>query len=225
MIKKEILERGKRLSEEVDRMFELMEFAPPTEIQETSLSKIWSYTEDYDVAIITAFRKENINCIKYREDYEEKKGDKFNTKENLERNGDLRAVIIDKGYGYTEVSGRYIENFNTPEAIEVGEKVFFVVNWNKDKDFFPTIIKLGKYFCQDAVFLKPIGEDAYLYGTNNASDPGLDNKIPIGKFKSGESQFMTRVGKSKKPFHFGENYNNIGRYAISLRAKKVLSNL
>jgi hypothetical protein len=122
--------------------------------------------------------------------------------------------------------GNYIENFNTESAVEVGEESFFVVNKNSDEDFFPTLIKLAKYFCQDSVLLKPKGEDAYLYGTNNSEFPGLGNTINLGSFKGGEeAEFHSRVGKSKRPFFFAEDFNVASRHLISTKAKKVLSQI
>lgn len=216
-------DRGKTILEEVNRMSDLMETKTvEQEFSESSLSRIWSYTDEYDIAIITAHRSKNIFCVKYREN--EVEGKKFTNKENKERNLDLLSVLISKGYGITKVKGSYIENFQTSRAIEVSEESFFVVNFNNDVDFFPTMIKLSKYFCQDSVILKSKGEDAILYGTNNSDYPGLDNKAHLGKYIGGvEGQFMTRV--KNRPFVFKENYNVNSRHLISERANKILKSL
>ena len=144
MNREQIKQKGKLLEEQMNRMFKLMEDETKTEIDETSLSRVWSYSEKYEIATITAFRNQNVNCLKVRDGEEE--GQEFSRKDNVERNKDLYAVLLNKGYGITKVKGTYIENFDTPAAVEVAEDVFFVVNYNQDENFFSTIIKLGKYF-------------------------------------------------------------------------------
>jgi hypothetical protein len=136
--------RAEKVEKELERINGLMSNSKQT-LSESSLSRVWRHSEENDIAIITAFRSVNTNCLNYRDGDEE--GHEFSYKENKERNKDLLSVLLDKGYGVTKISGNYIENFNTPEAIEVGEESFFVFNKNSDESFFPTIIKLGKHFC------------------------------------------------------------------------------
>lgn len=223
MNKKDYSNRANKVEQEMERILELMN-TPKIELNESSLSRVWQHSEEYDIATISAFRNANVNCLNYNEEFEE--GYEFSYKENKERNKDLLSVLLEKGYGVTKIMGNYIENFDTDDAVEVGEESFFVVNRNSDENFFPTLIKLSKYFCQDCVLLKPKGGEAYLYGTNNADFPGLDNTSNLGTFKGGETaQFFSRVGKSKRPFFFSEDYNAGSRHLISTRAKKVLSQL
>jgi hypothetical protein len=215
--------RANKVEQEMNRILELMN-SPKKQLNESSLSRVWRHSEEYDIATISAFRNMNVNCLNYSGDFEE--GHEFSYKENKERNKDLLAVLLQKGYGVTKIMGNYIENFNTESAVEVGEESFFVVNKNMDEDFFPTLIKLAKYFCQDSVLLKPQGQDAYLYGTNSSEFPGLDNRIDLGSFRGGkEAEFLSRVGKSKRPFFFAEDYNVSSRHLISTRAKRVLSQI
>lgn len=202
------------------------------EINESSLTRLWGHTENFDVAIVTAFRNKKVNCIDMENNYESfPEGHEYTKEQNLNRNKDLFSVLLQKGYGITKVKGSYIENFETPTAKEVGENSFFVVNRNEDKDFFEQIIKLAKFFCQDSVLLKPKGEKAFLYGANNGEFPGLDNKVEVGEFKGGkDAEFMSRV--KGRGFHFGdksddtpldikENYNNGAKFIISQRAEKI----
>jgi len=218
----ELRKRGQRLEEQINKISKLMEGKEV--ITETSLSRVWRHSEKYDISTITAFRKVNKDCLSVRDGEEE--GHEYTKKENKERNTDLYSVLLGKGYGITKVKGSYIEGFETPTAVEVSEDTFFVVNVNGDTDFFETLIKLGKYFCQDSVLLKPKGEDAFLYGTNNSPFPGLDSKYSLGKFKGGEpSEFMTRVGKNLRPFQFAEDFNVNSRHIISQRAKKIIGQL
>jgi hypothetical protein len=215
--------RAERIENEIERMSKLMDL-PETVITESSLSRVWRQTEEFDIAILSAFRNKNVNCLNIRDN--EKDEQEFTKKENLERNKDLLSVLLDKGYGVTKISGNYVENFDTPESVEVSEQSLFVINKNSDENFFPMIIKLGKYFCQDSVLLKEKGKEAVLYGTNRSDFPGLDGTFGLGKFIGGkEAEFMSRVGKSKRPFYFAEDYSVNSRYIISTRAKKVLSEL
>jgi hypothetical protein len=215
--------RAERIENEIERMSKLMDL-PETVITESSLSRVWRQTEEFDIAILSAFRNKNVNCLNIRDN--EKDEQEFTKKENLERNKDLLSVLLDKGYGVTKISGNYVENFDTPESVEVSEQSLFVINKNSDENFFPMIIKLGKYFCQDSVLLKGKGKEAVLYGTNRSDFPGLDGTFGLGKFIGGkEAEFMSRVGKSKRPFYFAEDYSVNSRYIISTRAKKVLSEL
>jgi hypothetical protein len=212
---------GRKVLEEMERMSEIMKIKPKETINETSLSKIWRYTEEYDVAMISAFRSKNINCLSIIDGEEE--GHEFTKKENLERNKDLYSALLELGYGVTKVKGNYVENFGESNAYEVSEQTFFVVNRNDNLDFFDKIIKLGKYFCQDSVFLKPKDKDAFLYGTNNSDFPGLNNQVNMGKYHGGQTgEFMTRVGKTNRPLVFKEDQNVSGMYLISERARTVL---
>jgi hypothetical protein len=230
-----VMKLGKEFNQEIDKMFNLMEHNEPSQKQlnESSLSRVWRYSEKYDMAILSANRSQHVNCVKkLKGDYENKS---YTPEENEQRNRTLKASCLDKGYGVTKIRGSYIENFETPQAIEVQEESFVIVNLNNDPNFNQTIINYSKAFCQDCVLLKEVGKDAILYGTNNASFPGLDNTVTLGKFKGGlEAQFMSRVGKSKqggRPFVFGEselptleiikNYGWSGRLAVSLEAKKI----
>lgn len=218
----DLKKRGQKLEEQINKISKLMNNEEV--ITESSLSRAWGWSEEYDISIITAFRKVNKDCLHTIDGEEE--GHKYTKRENKERNTDLYSVLLSKGYYVTKVKGSYIEGFETPEEVEVGEDSFFVVNRNNDSEFFETLIKLGKYFCQDSVLLKPKGEDAFLYGTNNSPFPGLDNKHLLGKFKGGEpSEFMTRVGKNLRPFRFAEEFNVNSRHIISQRTKKIIGKL
>ncbi len=226
MTLEQIKEKGEKVWEEINRVTQLME-PNKAEINESSLSKVWKHSENYDIAIITAYRGKYENCL-YNDENKEK-DEKYTTNEKKERNSELQAALLKQGYATTNVRGSYIENFKTKQAVEVKENSFFVVNRRNDNNFFETIINLGKYYCQDSVLLKPKGEDAYLYGTNNSDFPGLDSKSELGKFKGGEDEFMTRV--KSRPFHFTEdftvieNFNIGGMYVISKKSKNVLDKI
>lgn len=183
------------------------------------------------MAIISASRDKHVDCLqKPKADYIDRG---YTPEENEQRNKTLKAACLEKGYGVTKIRGGHAENFNTPEAIEVQEESFVVVNLNDDPNFVATMIRFGKAFCQDAVLVKEVGKDAYLHGTNRASFPGLGNTVLLGGLKGGkEAQVMSgENGKGGEPFVPGEgelpyletvkNYGWAGRLAISLEAKKM----
>lgn len=215
----EIKKKGDKLWEEVDRVMDLI--GKTSSIQESSLSRVWKYTQGYDIAIISASRSVEKNCIKPGKE----EGHEFTPEENNERTQNLKALLISRGYGITSVDGTYIENFQTPQAVEVREDSFLVVNWNHDKDFVDKIFKLGRFFCQDSVLIKlKDNEDAHLLGTNNAEFPGLGNIVTLGKFSGGkETEFSSKIGN--RPFTFMEDLNPMTRGAVSRNAKKLLEQL
>jgi hypothetical protein len=75
--------------------------------------------------------------------------------ENYERNRQLKAVLLNKGYGVADIDGTYVEDFGTDAAKEVKEDSFFVVNLKDDPNFKDTITGLGEHFCQDSVLFVP----------------------------------------------------------------------
>lgn len=200
-------------------------------LNESGLSRVWHHMQEHDTAILTGFRgdpSDTSKCIDAEADIEEvKKGETRQT--NIARNRDLKATLLAKGYGVTNVDGSYIENFDTPEALEVSEDSLFAVNLKDESGFFDDVTSLGKKFCQDAVLLVPMGgKGAYLYGTNNSEFPGLDSEVGVGDVKFGkEAEFMTRV--NKRPFTTAEGlqtYNSLSRnerMAVKNIAKKFLT--
>ena len=163
------------------------------EINESSLSRIYSHIKQHDCAIISAFRDKMINC--HKDSY-----DDLRFKTNKERSRDLRSALLVLGYSVTDVKGSYIENYMEDNAIEVFEDSYFVVNTNDNPKFDGDLMMLGILFCQDSVlFIKDGGNLSYLRGTNNAKYPGfkqvdIKDRIVFGK----ESEYMTRVGN--RPF-------------------------
>lgn len=184
-------------------------------IDESSLTRIRQHIIEHDIATITAFREQDINCLNKVENREKI----FTKKENLERNNLLRSSLLKLDYGITEIDG-----INKRDKIIVKENSFLIVNLNNNSDFIDNIINLGKYFCQDSVLLKKKEEEnAYLIGTNNSKDPGLNNKVQLGKFKGGlENDFMSKI--RGRPFYF-EQYDNLSigaKQVITIRSKKIL---
>jgi len=156
-------------------------------LSESGLSRLLGHIQEHDSAIISAFRNE------------------YSNEENYERSRKLKAQLLSQGYGVTKIKGSYIENFDTPEAIEVVEQSLFVSNRSDDDKFKNNLASLGKEYEQDSVlFIPKDGKGAYLYGTREGNDfPPLDQTIEVGNIKMGEeSEFMSRV--KGRPFVFKE---------------------
>ena len=147
-------------------------------ITESSLSRVYGHIVEHDSAILTAFRNE------------------YSRKENYERNRELKAQLLSMGYGVTKVDGSYIENFETPQAIEVSEQSFFVSNRADDPAFFDSVESFGQRYEQDSVLIIPMGgKGAYLIGTREGNDfPPFGERITVGDLKMGrEDEFMSKV--------------------------------
>ena len=160
-------------------MKELLESWNKYIIAEGGLSRNWSHMQEHDCALISAER----NSYTY--------------KENLARGHELEAVIAHARYGYKTERGSFIENFGTPQAIEVSEKSLFVVNSQDDPGFFDHIEQFSKQFEQDSVLMIPKGgKGAYLLGTHpDNTFPPYGETITVGDFRGGvEDEFMTRTG-------------------------------
>jgi len=156
-------------------------------LTESGLSRLYQHMMDYDSAIISAFRNEYTN------------------KQNYERSRELKAQLLSAGYGVTKIDGSYIENFETPEAIEVSEQSLFISNRGGAADFINEIARLGEEYEQDSVLIIPEGgQDAYLLGTRQGNDfPPYGQQITVGNIKmGGEAEFMSRV--KGRPFVFDE---------------------
>lgn len=200
---------------------------------ETSLSRVHQHIMDNDCAIMSAERSNPTDTSKCVDSEDRPASSEKDAKQspgsiNKKNTRDLKATLLSLGYGVTAVDGSYIENFSTPEAVEVQENSFFIVNLKKDSAFYDNIMKLGRKFCQDSVLVIPQGgKGAYLYGTNKSEFPGLDGQVSVGDLKMGsEAEFMTRA--NKRPFSFAESleeYSSLSRMekmAVKAIAKEVL---
>ena len=182
-------------------------------LKESSLSRLYRHMQEHESATLSAFRNE------------------FTKKENLERNRELKAELLGRGYGVTRILGSYIENFETPKAIEVAEESFFVSNRKDDPDFVLEIARLGEDFNQDSVLIVDKGaQDAYLLGTSPEGEfPQYGKKESLGALKmGGEAEFMSRVGG--RPYTFSpeemneelEVFENLSRNA-KMAVKSMMS--
>ncbi len=187
-------------------------------LKESSLSRLYQKMLDHDVGIITAYR-DSRDCGN---------GEKYTKKENQARNKSLLAKLQSKRYGITSLKGSYIENYDSPEAKEVGEHVFFVEDIDDEGNLKKDLMKLGEKFDQDSIlFIKDnVGS---LIGTNHCPNgyPGYGKIIVLKKHLFGKKgEFFSRV--NGRPFVFSESATTehnlpqgyFGRWGCSVVAKK-----
>ena len=183
-------------------------------LNESSLSRMHQHIMEHDCAILTAYRNDISDMSACTANANEP--DEGET--NKSRNRDLKATLLSMGIGVTKVDGSYIEDFDTPKAVEVSEASLFCVNLKGDKNFAATIQRLGEKYCQDSVLIIPKGgQGAYLFGTNNSEFPGYGNKVVVGDIDFGgeESEFMTKIRNQPFTFKFEsatlETYQDLSR--------------
>lgn len=197
----------------------------PTPINETSLSRVVHHMEKHDCGTITAHRaKEGCGGPDDKP---------YSREDNKKRNRKLYAILEKLGYGVTEVDGTYIENFGKPNAVEVKEDVYFVVDLKDTGNLERDLRRLGEEFDQDTILFIPKGKMGMLIGTNHCADiPGYGKKMPFSSRSFGKpAEFMTKV--RNRPFVFenefinktcNENYysvaNIMGKWAITNTANK-----
>ena len=177
-------------------------------LNESSLSRVWKRMQKHDSGTITAFRNE------------------YTKGQNKARNRTLLAKLMMKNYSVTKVKGTYIENFKTPEAKEVGENVFLVIDIKDKGDLKSFLVKLGEEFEQDSIlFVLKGGGNGLLIGTNNSKFPGYHNKISLKNPIFGEDgEFFTRV--NGRPFMLKEESDDViypnsimGKWSMSAMSK------
>ncbi|WWT39336.1 hypothetical protein [Microcystis phage Mel-JY01] len=179
---------------------------------ESSLSRIFSYLDKYDCGIITAFRSRE-NCGDNKK-FSKKLGktiwkDKpINIQQNKQRNKTLKQQLLSLGYTVTDAKGVYIEKYGTPQAVNVSEDVFFVVDMAGKGTLEADLRKLGEQWNQDSVLYFPLGgRGSILIGTSKCKGLflGYGEKKSFNDRKIGTpGMFHTRV--AGRPFTFGETY-------------------
>ena len=161
----------------------------PNAMNESSLSRLYKHMQEHDSGTITAYRSE------------------YTPEQNKKRNYSLMAKISDKRYQITKVDGSYIENFGSDDAVEVKEKVFFVVDAQDKGTLENDLRQWGEEFDQDSIMFIPKGEaTGTLIGTSHR-----ENAFPsYGEMKKFEhavwgkqGQFMTKI--RNRPFYFTES--------------------
>lgn len=198
-------------------------------IEESNLSRLVEHMKNHDCGIITAFRDRKFK-IKDGKKISEF-GEKYTKKENRQRNKKLKSLLLSKGYSVTKVMGGYIENFNSPDAKEVGESSFFVCDIKDKKKLKKDLIELGEIFDQDSImFIPKVNKNeklvSYLIGTNKVKKdafPGYKNVKKTGERVAGKiGEFFTKIRNRPFIFNLKENIdedqpaNWLGRMACKL---------
>lgn len=193
---------------------------------ESGLSRVMHHIMEHQCAIITAWRTNPFDrslCVGKEFSEEELESFENNPKKaNKINNRNLKAYLLNNGYGITNINGSYIENFETPSAREVAEESLFVVNIKDDPDFVSKIKLAGEKYCQDSVLIIELGgENSYLLGTNNNEFPGHGAKVSQGGVKLGLSgEFMSRV--KGRPFKFtNEQINSSKELEVYTRLPRL----
>lgn len=177
-------------------MAKLKHLVPDKQLNESGLARLAQHMENHDCGTITAFRSKE-GCAGPEDQ-------PYTMQDNLKRNRQLLANLQINGYGVTSVKGAYIENFGTPDAKEVTENVFFVVDLKDTGMLESDLRNLGEKYDQDSIlFIPKGGKGSVLIGTNQCpnSYPGYGKNVQFNDRKlGGKGEFMTRV--SGRPFIF-----------------------
>jgi len=177
-------------------MAKLKHLVPDKQLNESGLARLSKHMQEHDCGTITAFRSKE-GCA----GAEDKP---YTRADNQKRNKQLYAQLQMKGYMVTAVHGAYIENYNTPNAKEVRENVYFVVDGRDTGSLREDLINLGGKFEQDSIlFIPKGGKGSILIGTNDCPQayPGFGKEIKFNDRKMGQGgEFMTKI--SGRPFMF-----------------------
>jgi len=172
------------------------------DLLESSLSRIWKQTQEHDSGTISAFRSAR-DC---------NKGEEFSKKENLKNSKILKSKLLKNGYGVTKIDGTYIENYNTPNAVEVKEESYIVIDLKDSGNLKADLIKLGQEFEQDSITFQKADGSYLLISSNKCSDgyPGegkVGVEVKLGKPIFGkDGEFHSKI--NGRPFVF-ESLGNL----------------
>lgn len=151
-------------------------------LNESGLARIWEHMEKHDVGIVTASRYARECSL----------GQPYTKKENQQRNKSLLSKLKNKRYGVTSAKGSFIENEKSKNPIEVGEKVFFVVDQQDTGGLLKDLKKLGEEFEQDSILYIPKAKaKAELHGTNHCKT----NELKYGEVSVFEKRTLGTKGK------------------------------
>lgn len=187
-------------------------------LNESGLSRIYAATQKHDYGTITAFRYAP-ECGT---------GTPYSFKENQQRNKSLLAKLKLAGFSVTSIKGSYIENYGTPDAREVGENSFLVVDIQDKGNLKSVLLALGEEFEQDSIIFGTAGGTGVLIGTNHCPGgyPGYHKEAVQGGAIFGKSgEFMSRV--NGRPFVFAESTELVehgyAKYPSELRGPYLVS--
>lgn len=174
-------------------------------INEASLSRVESHTQDRNIGMITAHRGGNVE----QDDRER----------NNKNNKRLAADIRSEGLGFIKVKGRYIEGHGTTEATPVDEHSFLVVGKKgNDKGHLLDFLKRhGEKYGQDSILHKSHDStDAVLHGTNETGYPGKGKTQEVGEFHPNRAGEFHSMLKGNRSFAF-ESVEFLRPFSFSVR--------
>ena len=171
---------------------------------ESSLSRVWAQTKKFDAGTISAFRSAR-DC---------NDGDNYSLADNKKNSSILKAKLLKAGYGVTAIDGVYIENYNTPKAIEVKEESYLVVDLKNTGNLKKDLIEFGKEFEQDSIAYQNAKTNEYYLISSNTCPNGYPGNGTIGvEIKLGkpifgkDGEFHSKV--NGRPFVFTEIKNDV----------------
>lgn len=177
------------------------------QLDESSLSRLWSHNLEHDCGALTAFRKyTNCGFTDSGEWCSDKEPVLLTKKDNTKRNLALAADLKKAGYGITKIVGSYPEG-----GTSVKEISYFVVDLKDSGKLKKDLIKLGEKYDQDSILFIPQGainntssEKAKLYGTNSCCNNwiGKGKTVPFAKGSLGVDSPIYTSFVGGRPFIF-----------------------
>lgn len=125
--------------------------------------------------------------------------------QNEQRFTSLLAKLRVVRYSVTSFKGATIANYQSPVALEMPARIFFVLDIQGKKNLEHHLRELGEYFEQDSVLYGKAGEPSVLIGTSNQPNafPGLGVVDPQGgAIFDSEGKIISRI--HGRPFVFDE---------------------
>ena len=172
-------------------------------INEKSFNRFLFMMENYDMAVISAWRREIVlqpNGAPLWSGYEEYRNTGKLVKTVIKEwaNKELVRMLQNLKYGVIKVRGGYPKKSNT-QRVQLNNVAhcFIVVNLNNEPNFHENLIKIATFFNQDTVGFVDKGDDALFYHikTNDSSKrkPCMFKEI-IGNMKDDEviKEFFTQ---------------------------------
>jgi len=161
-------------------------FDMPSDMYEASLARVYDFTRDSSLVILSVFRS----------------ADECTPEENEAAHAQMRKMVQEHGFGHgIPVRGRTIENRGQPDERVVDEKLLLVTagaDPRTHERLIAMVKHLGRHFDQASVLYKPHDdENAYLLGTTKRGfvDPPFGETKLVGKFhpnKVGDYMVMLR---------------------------------
>jgi len=165
-------------------------------------SSIETWTEEHDVAILTACRVTYTNATPYTVEAINNSnvadGYTYSARENQDRIGNLHTALLSAHFGISTLKSAFGMGDTAPES---AEKVFVVVNRLDDTKFFSKCFDLAEYYNQDCFFFKAkdgeMHTDTMCVGTNSSNKLGYNMKIPCGTFGAkAVNDYLQRIADS-----------------------------